>query len=544
MTMMTGGEALMQILRAEGVEYVFGMPGSSETYFMDALEDHPEIKYIHALHESASASMAIGYALASGKPGVLNLHTSVGIGAAMPTLLGAQVLAARGGGVPLVVTAGEGDVRTRIQEGAFSGDLTGLSGQFAKWSTEVSYAHDFGIIMRRAFKVATQAPTGPVFVAIPQAILAESMEFKYTPNVHLSRRRPDQESIERAAELLVKAQAPIIVVGNGISKHQAESEVVELAELVGAYVYPSAAGDVNFPTTHPQYLAELPAQNIGQFLQSMDVLAVVGCPAPATTSKLIQIDNDPWEIGKNQSVDAGIEGDIKLSLADLNRVLQEKLTDEARQAARARIEKMANEKQKRVEAWLKDAQKERDNVPISVSRLAQEIAAACKPKTVIVDESWSHRTSLFRYIDFTEPKTLFRSRGGSIGQGIPLALGVKLALPDRPVLAVVGDGSAVWSIQSLWTAATYNIPVTWVILANAGYRTVKMGKIRLMGEQVRGRFLGLDLKPPKIDFCHLAQGMGVQGQKVERPDELKEALKAALESGKPALVEVVINDTV
>jgi len=544
MSMIKASEALMQIFRIEGVEYVFGLPGSTEIEFMAALDDHPGIRYVLGLHECVVSSIASGYARASGKVGVLNLHTSVGLAAAMPTLLNA-----RGMGVPLVVTVGQPDSRTLIREGGLSGDVVGMGKQFAKWSTEVSYAENLVLTMRRAFKVAMQPPTGLVCVSLPQNILAESLDFKYVPNPPLafSRRRPDQEIIERAAELLVKAQAPIIIVGNGITKDKAESEVVELAELIGAYVYRGGMmGDVNFPTTHPQCLADLPAgvQNIGQFLQSMDILVVIGGPVPAEASKVIQIGNDPWEIGKNFPVTVGIEGDIKLSVVELNRVLREKLPAEARQAAEARAKKLAKEKEAWMEASIESAQEERDNIPISASRLMQEIAEVCQPGTVIAGEPWSHGTSLSRYIDFAEPRSYLGGGGPSIGQGLPIALGVKLAMPDRPVMAIVGDGATMWAVQSFWTAAYYNIPVTCVILANGGYRLIKSSKIRLLGEQARGKFVGMEFVTPEIDFCQIARGMGVQGQRVEQPDELKEALKAALESRKPALVEVVIDGTV
>ena len=158
----------------------------------------------------------------------------------------------------------------------------------------------------------------------------------------------------------------------------------------------------------------------------------------------------------------------------------------------------------------------------------------------MVDDCWSCSPILRRSIDFTEAKSYQRIRDGSIGWGMPGALGVKLASPDRPVVAVVGDGSAMWSIQSLWTAAHYHIPVTYIVCANASYCQVKLMKTLLMGERAKDRYLGMDLDEPRIDFCQLAQAMGVHGQKVERPEQLREALRSALELGKPALVEVCI----
>ncbi len=178
------------------------------------------------------------------------------------------------------------------------------------------------------------------------------------------------------------------------------------------------------------------------------------------------------------------------------------------------------------------------------SRLAQGLARVLQPGTVIVDESWSYSTTILQYLDFSEPSSYFRHRGVSIGQGMPIALGVKLAMPDKPVVALIGDGSAAWSCQSLWTAAYYDIPVKFIILHNASYRLVKMNKLRRLGEQTRGKYLGLDLEAPVIDFCQIAKAMGVSGQRVDQPEKLENTLKAVLKSDKPELVEVSVEGKV
>ena len=165
------------------------------------------------------------------------------------------------------------------------------------------------------------------------------------------------------------------------------------------------------------------------------------------------------------------------------------------------------------------------------------------PGTIIVDESWTCGGPMRKFINFDEPRTFFRLRdGGGFGWGIPASLGVKLAMPDRKVVAVIGDGGAIFSIQSLWMAAHYNIPVTFIICANASYGTVKLGKIIKMGESAQGRFSGMNLDNPKFDFVQLAQSLGVKGLRVEKPDDMKEAFISAIESNKPELIEVVIED--
>ena len=206
MSEITGKEAVMQIMRSEGVEYVFGIPGATEAQFVDVMEDHPEIKYILCLHENVALGMAEGYARTSGKVGVLNLHTGTGLAAALPMLSNAYY-----GGVPLVVTVGQQDTRLLAEEPAMSDNLVKIAGPFVKWGTEVIHPEDLPVIMRRAFKVATHPPTGPVMVSLPLDVLANTFDFEYPPSSHsYTRLHPDDRSITAAVELLSAAQNPAI----------------------------------------------------------------------------------------------------------------------------------------------------------------------------------------------------------------------------------------------------------------------------------------------------------------------------------------------
>ncbi len=551
MAVMTGKKAIMEIFRSEGVEYVFGIPGATEVLFMDALEDCPDIKYILGLHESVAVAIAEGYARASGKVGVLNLHTLAGLSCAMGMICNAS-------NAPLVITAGQQDTRALMQEPELGGDLTGLVGPFTKWGTEVAYAADIPIALRRAFKIAAHPPAGPVFVSLPQNVLAEELDLQYLPSTPtFCQLRPDREAVNRAAELLSNAQMPVILVGSGVADHDAMPEAVGLAELVGARVYQPSPADMNFPTAHPQCLGGLDlGKETGELLRSVDVLVAIGTPlfqqseyvpspllTPAT--KVIQIDSNSWQIGKNFPVTAALEGDIKLSLGELINALQQNLSPEMRQAATARAKEIGKQKEALRQELLRKVQEARDNIPISPWRLMQDLRESVEPETVIVDDSWSCSRALRSVIDFSKPKTFYRLRaGGSIGWGIPASLGVKLACPDRRVVAVVGDGSAIFTIQSLWVAAHYHIPVTFIVCSNACYRLVRLIRIRKLGDYARNRTLGSELDNPRIDFCQVAQGLGVQGRRVERPDELKATLRWALESDKPALVEVEVEATV
>ena len=551
MTNVTGKEALARILRAEGVEFVFGIPGATEAQFIDVMEDHPDIKYILCLNEVVAMGMAEGYARTSGKPGVLNLHTGTGLAASLPILSNAYY-----GGVPLVVTVGQQDTRLLAGEPAMSDNLVKIAGPFTKWAAEILHPEDIPMMMRRAFKVAAHPPTGPVMLSLPLDVLADSFDFEYPPSSQVfSRLHPDDRSILSAVDLLIQAKNPAIIVEDGITKCEALDEVVRLAEQTGARVYQTWMSDVNFPVDHPQYMGDLDITNLGAraILEKVDVLMVIGAlffqqavyvpqslVPPGT--RVIQIDNNPWQIGKNYPVTCGIEGDIKTALADLSSALDKKFSSQAQNTVQSRIKAIAGEKQNAVKAFEEKILKEKDNLPISGSRLMTEIRDALKPGTRIVDDCWSYSALLRRIVPFKELRSYQRARGGgSIGGGLPNALGVKLASPDRPVVCISGDGSAMWSIQTLWNAAHYHIPVTYIIISNSAYRQVRLMKIKIMGEQVKGRNLGTVLSPPQIDFCKIAEGMGLSAQKVVKPEDLRGALKKALACPEANLVDVVVD---
>jgi benzoylformate decarboxylase len=553
MARMTGKEALIELLRHEGVKYVFGIPGATEVLFMDALEKAPDIRYILSLHEVVCAGMAEGYSRASGKVGFLNLHTGPGVAAALPMLYNAQ-----SGGVPLVVTAGQNHTRLLQYDPHLSGDIVGMAKIYTKWCTEIVYAEDIPTTLQRAFKMALQPPTGPVLVSIPQNVLGQDVDFQYKPNtVVYPRLRPDKAALDSALKILQEAKRPVLLVESGVERWGALEEVVRFAELTGSRVYQSWMSDVNFPVTHPQYLGDLdptspPARGV---FKEMDVLIGVGCslfaqgffnpePILPPNARIIQIDENPWEIGKNFPVDCGIQGDIKSVLAELNELMERGMPPKGREEARGRAKEIAQEKST-LEHQLKiQIENERNRVPISISRLMTEIREAMTPDTVIVDECWSSSGMLRQILDLTKSKTFFRSRkGGSIGWGLPGALGVKLGLPNKQVVAVVGDGGASWSIQSLWTAARYHIPVTFVITNNATYRQVKLVRKMVLGEYpLTEKHEGMELDEPVLNFSMLAQSMGVKGESVQDPGDLGRALRAAFHSDEPRLVEVFVEN--
>lgn len=554
---MLGKQALIELMRREGVEYVFGIPGATEIQFMDALEQAGDIRYILGLNEIVCAGMAEGYARVSGKVGFLNLHTAPGLAAATPMLYNALY-----GGVPLVVTTGQNDTRLLQHDPHLSGDIVGLGKIFTKWSTELVHAQDLPTVIQRAFKMAQQAPTGPVLVSLPQNVLTQELDFLERPNTVLyPHQRPDAEALARAVEFLVAAERPVLLVESGVARSDALDEVVKFAELIGVPVYQNWMSDVNFPVDHPLYLGDfdLNAPWAVQLLERVDLLIGVGCslfaegfynpdsPSLAGT-RIVHIDDNPWEIGKNFPTDCGLLGDIKTTLSELNTLLEAGFGSgepgwiRLRERAAQRAAETAAEKSAARAVLEARWAEEHDKTPITVSRLMTEIRQAMRPETLVVDDCWTSSATLRHVLLPNRARSYFRARkGGSIGWGFPGALGVKLGAPGSDVICVSGDGSAAWSMQSLWTAARYGIPVTFVVTNNATYGQVKVVRKLVLGDYpLTEKHEGMELDQPVMNFALLAKSMGVEAERVSDPNELGPALRRAFGAPEPRLVEVMV----
>jgi benzoylformate decarboxylase len=551
MTRTTGKQALIELLRSEGVSYVFGIPGATEIQFMDAIERAPDIEYILGLHELVCAGMAEGYARVSGKVPFLNLHNAAGLAAALPILYNVYF-----GGVPMVITAGQNDTRLLQRDPALTGDMVGMMKPFTKWTAELVHAKDLPTVIQRAFKSALQAPTGPVFVSLPQNVLEEEFELELEPRtVVYPRLRPDKAALDCAVRLLAEADSPVMMVESGVARSDALDEVVRLAELSGAKVYQSWMADVNFPVSHPQYLGDLDptTARARSLLGEADMFIGVGCslfaeafyspePALSKNTRSIQVDDDPWELGKNFPIDCALQGDIKTVLTELNEMLERAVQPAKREANQARVSTIAREKAEQHSRLQAACAAEAANCPIAISRLMTEIGKVATPDTIVVDECWSASEALRNLVPRTKPRTYFRARkGGSLGAGLPGALGAKLGQPEKDVIAVVGDGSAAWSMQTFWTAARYRVPVTYVITNNATYRQVKLVRRRVLGDDAPfdAKHAGMELDPV-MDFCLLARSMGVNAERITDPDDLNRALTSAVSSGEPRLIEVMV----
>jgi len=420
-----------------------------------------------------------------------------------------------------------------------------MAAPYVKWGHEIKYAHDIATAIRRAYKVATTPPTGPVFLSLPQDVLDMKADINYKSALTKPlESRPDAEVVAKAAELLLAAENPVMTVSYGVDCGNAMDEVVKLAELIGVPVFHGWMTDVNFPIGHVQQLGD--SRNVKSLVGSPDLILSVGGGAgiPVLPGvKTIHIDDNDWEIGKNEPVDAGIWGSVKLSVADLTDAIAQKMTDDARKKIAARLEVIKGKKAEVMVALAKKMADEDGNVPIAFSKLCKEIDACRPANSTIFDDCWSYsRSDLADSMEYNEPRSYARTRGGAIGAGMANAIGMALGNPKRKVIAVVGDGSAMWGIQALWTAAHYNIPVTFVISSNASYRMLNRGKIIFLGPHVKDKKMpGVEFDTPRIDFAKMAEAMSVMARKVERPDELRSALESAVKSEAPSLVEVYVD---
>jgi benzoylformate decarboxylase len=555
MPRMTGKRAMIEQLMADGVRRVFGNPGTTEQGFMDALRDYPQMEFMLALHEGVAVCMADAYARVTRGPAFVEVHIAPGLGNSLGMLHNAAV-----GKTPLVVYAGQSPGATLVQEPHLSGPLVDMARPVCKWAAQIHHAHDVPRALRRAFKVAMEPPQGPVFLSLPMDALDEEADVDIQPTTHTRwRGRVDPAGMAEVAALLLGAERPMLMVGDGIALADAQPEVVALAETAGLPVFECYASEFTMPASHPLNQGALNFVTPGPLratLEGCDLLLVVGAPmfqlifpevqspVPAST-KIVQIDINPWEIGKNVTPDLAFLADPKAALAELVDQVRRKRTPQQARVATARAEKIGERtKAARARYW-EQAKKNWDAVPISAPRLMHEIRHALPDDALVFAEAITNSAHLTQALMPDEPGRLVRVRGGGIGPGLPGSLGAQLARPDRKVVGICSDGAAMYSISALWTAAHHRIPVTYVMLNNAAYRILKLNMVEYLGKAARGRgFTAMDLTDPELRFDRMAESMGVPGFRVDKPDDLAPILKKALDLGGPSLVDVVMESPV
>jgi benzoylformate decarboxylase len=555
MARLAGRYLMIEQLLADGTKYVFGNPGTTEQGFMDALQDYPQLEYILSLHEGVATGIADGYARASGRPAFLQLHITPGLGNAMGMLYNSYRA-----GTPLVVYAGQHPHRGTSQDPILTGDIVRLAEPLTKWAVEASDPAELPILLRRAFKVALEPPRGPTFISVPTNVMDEEADVQIAPANYVDTNvRPSAEAAERIARLFIDARSPTLIVGDGVSISGGQAELVQLAELTGARVHSSFAAELPFPSAHPLYQGLLnvvsPSMLKGQ-LADADLIVAIGTPVLtllfpldeppfAEDTKVVHIDLNAREIGKNWRVDVGVMADPRLAMSDVIEAIKRLQTDDQRKTALERADKVQQAGDQMMGAIGAAAKARWDDSPMTAGRMMSELGEAMAPDTVLFDESITAGGFLMRYLRFPDTRRHYRASGGGLGPGMPNPIGIKLARPEVPVMSVVGDGSALYTIQALWTAAHHKIPVTWVIANNRSYRILKLNMLDYLGEGAAGReFVAMDMTEPALDFAQIAASFGVKGVRIEHPDEIGDALREAQGSGEPRLLDIVIDGNV
>jgi benzoylformate decarboxylase len=521
-------EAVIEMLRERGMGTVFGNPGSTE---LPMLSEFPEdFRYVLGLQESVAVGMADGYAQASGRPTLVNLHTAPGVGNGMGAIFNAQANHS-----PVVVTAGQQHRSLMtLQANLTNRDAVRMPHPLVKWSYEPPRAEDVPHALARAIHLASLAPRGPVFLSIPmddwavEVPDAEAVRHQTTRSVS-GAAQPSPAVLEELAERLAQATTPAFVAGPDIDASGGWDAAIRLAERQRLPVYATPAtggGRIGFPENHPLFQGILPPAvwPLGDALAAHDLVLVAGTSvfpyypnipgallAPGT--QLIAITSDPDEAARAPMGEA-IVADVGLTLKALAEVVE----DSQRVGPPVRPEPEAVEVSN----------------PMNPSTAVRTLAQVFPPDAIVVLESPSATPALRNQLRLSKPGSYYFSAGGGLGFGMPAAIGVQLACPDRPVVCVLGEGSAQYAVQAFWTAAAYKVPVTFLVLRNDEYAILKWFG---MLESITGA-PGLDL--PALDCVAVAGGYGVNARRVSDAEELGTELRAAMASPEPELIEVQV----
>lgn len=552
----TGGALLVAQLKAAGIDYIFFNPSSGEAPIFDALVDEPNMHLIKALQESALAAMADGYAKASGKtPFVMCARPG------FPSIM-TQMFNTWKDQIPMVVAVDYIDRQSLGQDGVQDTDhMEEIAQPFTKWNWVAETTEKIPEITRRALKFASTAPCGPVFLAFPEDVLHEegkALIMDQTKFAVSTKIRPDPVLVEQAARLLLEARNPLLYVGDEIVWCGAQKEVVELAELLGlpATRPPGAMGwSKPFPTRHALFLGDYLAEM--RYPGKVDVMLNLGSRMPdaggklkmSLTTKLIEVRIDPTDLARVYPTEVAVVGDLKLATTDLLAAIRS-------MATAARLKEIREPRTAKIQQYTAEMRQFRQSIgrglydqsPISVERLGMEMEDVLDKDTCFVAEMDTGR-KMENLISFGGADKQFFSKGGGVlGWGLPASFGVKLARPDLPVVAVMGDGAFLFSgPQPLWSFARYRAPVTIIVLNNRSYNNERNRIWSIGGRSFQtGRDMACYLGDPDMDFAKAASAFGVEGEIVVEPAALRPALeraKRATADGRPYLLDVHVERT-
>lgn len=553
----TGHYAVLEQLLRDGVSHIFGNPGTVEQGFLDALEEFPDLHYVLTLQESVAVMAADAYARATQRLGVVQIHSSPGLGNG----IGALYQAMRGHS-PMLVIGGDAGIRYQAMDAQMAADLVGMAEPVTKWSVMVQHSSSLLRVLRRAIKVALTPPMGPVYVCLPQDVLDEiAIEPVLPTSLPSTRSLPVREDIDAAAGMLAEAATPMIYVGDGVAYSGAQAELARLAELLGAEVWGVDCGELNLAYDHPLWQGQTGHMFGAQSLpitRRGDVNLVVGTymlpevfpelgEIFAPDARTIHVDLDPGAIAKNHPVSLGLVADPKLTLAALADALEARLSDAARQQAVARVKALTEAKALKLQQELDKDKAHGSAAPLSFAQFMMELAPRLPADSVVFDEALTSSPALTRYFPPNKVGHFFQTRGGSLGTALAGGLGLKAACPDKTVLAFSGDGGAMYVIQALWSAVRHQLDVKYIICNNRSYRLLQLNIQQFWGvNQIPPHAFptSFDLSYPELRFDAMAQSMGVAAARVETLEQIVPAIEAALAHKGPFLIDVVIEGDV
>jgi benzoylformate decarboxylase len=547
-----GRSAFLALLKDEGITHLFGNPGTTELPIMHALKDHPDLTYVMAMQESLVVAIADGFSRASGKLVACNVHVAPGLGNALGSLFNARFT-----GTPMILTAGQQEQGHGLMEPVLYGPLVQMAEPLVKWAIEVTRLEDLPRIVRRAAKIATTPPTGPVFISLPGDILNSEAGIELGRFTRVDTRvKPSDESLQALVVRILKAQRPVIIAGDEIVKSDALKEAAAFAEALGAPAFQcSTPYGAHFLSESPSFMGALSRlqKQVREVLSPYDLMIVLGAdplrmsvhsevdPMPDGLS-MVQIGLVDWDLAKNYGAEIAIKADVKETLRALTPALKAAGGAALEGRARQGLAELASKNwSARRRPLIEQISKASTKSPIDPDFMSLQIVEAMPDNAILVDESLTSGRQLLSLRPHRDRYGYHALASGGIGWGVPASVGVSLANPDRPVVCVSGDGSAMYSIQSLWTAANHKLPLNVVICNNGGYRIIKQRLLAFHGDD---HYVGMDFVDPPVDFTAMAKALGLEAIRITDPAELKPKLSDAFKRPGAKLIEVVLSNAV
>ena len=545
----TGRSAFLALLKDEGITHLFGNPGTTELPIMHALKDHPDLTYVMAMQESLVVAIADGFSRASGRLVACNVHVAPGLGNAIGSLYNASFT-----GTPMILTAGQQEQGHGLMEPLLYGPLVRMAEPLVKWAVEVARLEDLPRIVRRAAKIATTPPTGPVFISLPGDILNSEAGIELGRSTRVDTRvKPSNEGLKALVARILKAERPVIIAGDEIVKSDALQEADALAQTLGCPAFQqSTPYGAHFLSESPCFMGALSRQQkqVREVLSAYDLLIVLGAdplrmsvhsevdPLPEGLP-IVQVGLVDWDLAKNYGAEIALKAHVRETLRVLVPALKSAggaaLDSRARQGISALASKNWTARRATI---VEQILKNKDRSPVDPDFLALQVVESMPDNAILVDEGLTSSRHTLALRPHRDRYGYHALASGGIGWGLPASVGVSMANPDRPVVCFSGDGSAMYSIQALWTAAHHKLPLSVVIVNNGGYRIIKQRLLAFHGDD---HYVGMDFVDPPVDFTGMAKSLGLEALRITEAKDLKPALSSAFRRPGAKLIEVVVD---